>query len=111
MTDLIRARHTISGVIAEVPANIFNHFVLGKYLEEVGPDAKPYLPEMHRVSLPANPTEDEIAVALAGGFIDEDEAKNLRKAAAEQETAPAEDTATLESDRVALEASKTKDKK
>lgn len=80
MTDLIRVRHTISGQIAEVPANIVDHFVLGQYLEKVGPDAKPYLPEMHRVSLPAEPTEDEIAVALSVGNITEDEAKELRKA-------------------------------
>lgn len=104
MTDLIRARHTVSGVIAEVPANIFNHFVLGKYLEEVGPDAKPYLPEMHRVTLPANPTEDEIAVALQAGVIDEDEAAALRKQVAE-------DSRNLEAERVALEEAHSKDKK
>jgi hypothetical protein len=81
MTDLIRARHTVSGKIAEVPRNIFEHDVLGAYLEEVGPDAKPYLPEMHRVSLPANPTEDQILVAQSVGVIDEVEAKLLRKQA------------------------------
>ena len=78
MTDLIRVRHTVSGVIAEVPKNIFEHEILGAYLEEVGPEAKPYLPEMHRTSLPKNPTEDQIAVALSAGFIDEAEAKDLR---------------------------------
>lgn len=79
MTDMIRARHTVSGVIAEVPREVFEHVVLGKYLEEVGPDAKPYLPEMHRVTLPANPTDDQIAAALAVGAISPDEAKEARK--------------------------------
>ena len=81
MTDLIRVRHTISGVIAEVPQNIAEHEVLGAYLEKVGPEAKPYLPEMHRASLPANPTDEQIAIAQAAGFVSEDEAKELRKAA------------------------------
>lgn len=90
MTDLIRARHTVSGKIAEVPRDIFEHSVLGAYLEEVGPDAKPYLPEMHRVSLPQNPTDDQIAVALSVGVIDEDEAKRLRKA-----SEPVEDEPTI----------------
>lgn len=44
----IRARHTVSGQIAEVHEDIFNHDVLGKYLERVDEDAKPYLPEMHK---------------------------------------------------------------
>lgn len=80
MTDLIRARHTVSGVIAEVPESIFNHDVLGAYLEEVGPDAKPYLPEMHRVSLPNDPTDDEIAVAVAAGVLTDDEAGAIVRA-------------------------------
>lgn len=108
MTDLIRVRHKISGAIAEVPANIVNHFVFGQYLEEVGPDAKPYLPEMHRVNLPESPTEDEIAIALSVGNITEDEAKSLRKSLNEE---PAADTSSLEAERVALEEANTKDKK
>lgn len=44
----IRARHTVSGQIAEVHEDIFNHDVLGKYLERVDEDAKPRLPEMHK---------------------------------------------------------------
>lgn len=116
MTDLIRVRHTISGQIAEVPANIVNHFELGKYLEEVGPDAKPYLPEMHRVSLPADPTEDQIAVALVAGAIDEDEANELRKGLTatevEADKNAAESRSTdLVAERVALEEAHTKDKK
>lgn len=43
----IRARHTVSGVIAEVPEHIFKHEDLGRFLEAVPEDAKPYLPEMH----------------------------------------------------------------
>lgn len=78
MSDLIRARHTVSGKIAEVTPDIFNHEILGAYLEEVGPDAKPYLPEMHRVSLPANPTADQVAVAIQAGVITEEEAKDIK---------------------------------
>lgn len=44
----IRARHTVSGQIAEVHEDVFNHEVLGKYLERVDEDAKPLLPEMHK---------------------------------------------------------------
>ena len=69
MSDLpatLRTRHAVSGAIDEAtPRNIFEHEVLGKYLEEVGPDAKPYLPEMHRVTLPEDATKDEKAAADA----------------------------------------------
>lgn len=47
MENYVRARHTVSGKIAEVPLSIFNHDILGKYLEEVGEDDKPYVPELH----------------------------------------------------------------
>lgn len=50
----IRARHKISGQIAEVHEDIFNHDVLGKHLERVDEDAKPYLPEMHKPPVPAD---------------------------------------------------------
>lgn len=83
MTDLIHARHTVSGQIVDVPENIFNHEVLGAFYEEVGQDAKPFLPEMHRASLPKNPTAEQIAVAEKAGFVSEDEAKALYKAADE----------------------------
>lgn len=47
----IRTRHTVSGAIEEnTPENIFNHPVFGKYLQEVGPDAKPFLPILHKPS-------------------------------------------------------------
>jgi hypothetical protein len=46
--SMIRARHTVSGVIAEVPEDIFNHDVLGEYLERVEEDAKPLVPELHK---------------------------------------------------------------
>jgi hypothetical protein len=36
---------------------------------------------MHRATLPKNPTEDQINVALFAGFIDVDEAKELIKQA------------------------------
>jgi hypothetical protein len=64
-----RVRHKISGVIDEnCPAHIVEHVELGKYFEVVGPDAKPYLPEMHRTSLPADPTPDQLEVARVAGF-------------------------------------------
>ena len=44
-----RTRHTISGVIDEnTPEHIVTHSVLGKYLEVVDEDAKPFLPVMHK---------------------------------------------------------------
>lgn len=116
MTDPIRVRHRVSGKIAEVPEHIANHFVLGKYLEKVGPDAKPFLPEMHRTSLPAEPTEDQIAVAVAAGTVTEDEAKELRKGLTaseiEADKNAAEARKELETKRVALQAeADAKDKK
>lgn len=80
MTDLVRARHKVSGQIAEVPESFLRHDTLGQYLEEVGPEAKPYLPEMHRVSLPAKPTEEQVEIALAAGVIEADEAKEIKVA-------------------------------
>lgn len=69
---MARTRHRISGAIDEnTPEHILGHPVLGKHLEEVGPNAKPYLPEMHRVSLPEDPTPDQIAVAKSVGIVDE----------------------------------------
>lgn len=69
MTDELRTRHRISGAIDEnTPRHIFDHPVLGKHLEEVGPEAKPYLPEMHRVSLPEDYTADEVAAAKNAGL-------------------------------------------
>jgi hypothetical protein len=69
MAETYRTRHKVSGVIDEnTPAHIVEHVELGKYFEIVGPDAKPYLPEMHRTSLPADPTEDELEVARVAGF-------------------------------------------
>lgn len=45
----IRTRHTVSGVIdPNTPEHVFEHPVLGKYLERVGEDAKPFLPELHK---------------------------------------------------------------
>lgn len=76
LNDFVRTRHVVSGAIDEnTPRNILEHEILGKYLEEVGPDAKPYLPEMHRVTLPADANKDEIAAAKAAidaGIVDAD---------------------------------------
>lgn len=74
MTDTFRTRHKVAGVIDEnTPKNIVEHDYFGQFLEVVGPDAKPYLPEMHRVSLPDNPTADQIKVAEAVGLIEKGE--------------------------------------
>lgn len=69
MTDELRTRHRISGAIDEnTPRHIVDHPVLGKHLEVVGPDVKPFLPEMHRVSLPEDYTADEVAAARNAGL-------------------------------------------
>lgn len=60
VTMSILTRHTVSGVISEVDEDIYNHDVLGQYLERVDEDAKPYLAEMHRPRV-AVPDENEIA--------------------------------------------------
>lgn len=45
----IRTRHTVSGAIEEnTPEHIFEHPVFGRYLEAVGPDAKPFNPILHK---------------------------------------------------------------
>ena len=69
LSEFVRTRHRVSGAIDEAtPRHIAEHEVLGEHLEIVGPDAKPYLPEMHRVTLPADATKDQIAAAEAAGF-------------------------------------------
>lgn len=41
-------RHTISGVIDKnTPQNILEHPVLGRYLEVVDEDTKPFVPALH----------------------------------------------------------------
>lgn len=72
-TDFVRTRHRVSGAIDEAtPRHIAEHEILGKDLEVVGPNVKPFLPEMHRVSLPADATADQKAAAVAAGFDLED---------------------------------------
>lgn len=39
MSDLIPARHTITGIVADYPQNIIDHEVLGQYLEVVSLDS------------------------------------------------------------------------
>lgn len=47
MAETVRTRHTVSGLIDEnTPRHIAEHEVLGKYLEIVGTDAKPFVPEL-----------------------------------------------------------------
>lgn len=103
MTDLseqfVRTRHRVSGQIDEAtPRHLTEHEVLGKQYEVVGPDAKPFLPEMHRASLPADATKDQIAAAEAAGFD------------VEAITVPAPDAelkATVKAERAKAEASDT----
>lgn len=59
MADFVRTRHLISGQIAEVPVEIFNHAVLGEFLEEVSEDAKPYFDGMYA---PREQGDKEVAV-------------------------------------------------
>ena len=68
-----RTRHTVSGVIDEnTPEHIVNHPILGQYLEVVGEDVKPFLPEMHKPTK-AEPEEVEHeAPAIVLGMPDED---------------------------------------
>lgn len=92
MAETYRTRHRISGVIDE---NTAQH-TLDAYrdvLEVVGPDAKPFLPEMHRVSLPLDATKDDLELARAaaftnpsafGGTIDEHKAEVAAQAEAAQ---------------------------
>lgn len=57
-----RTRHTISGVIDEnTPEHIVTHPVLGKYLEVVDEDAKPFLPAMHKPTVAKPKDADEAA--------------------------------------------------
>lgn len=59
MADTVRTRHKISGQIDEnTPRHVAEHPVLGRHLEVVGPDVKPFLPEMHK------PKIEEKKVAL-----------------------------------------------
>lgn len=44
-----RTRHTVSGVVdPNTPEHIVSHPVLGKFLEVVDDDVKPFLPAMHK---------------------------------------------------------------
>ncbi len=56
--ETVHTRHTISGVIKDVPLNIYEHPDFGQYLEIVPEDAKPYLPEMHRPTKAVEVHED-----------------------------------------------------
>lgn len=67
MAETYRTRHRVSGVIDEnTPQHILDSFA--DVLEVVGPDAKPFLPEMHRTSLPADADRDALEVARVAGF-------------------------------------------
>lgn len=49
MADTVRTRHTVSGAIDNnTPVHLLVHPTLGRYLEVVDEDAKPFLPELHK---------------------------------------------------------------
>lgn len=76
LTEFVRTRHKVSGKIDEAtPRHIAEHEVLGAHLEIVGPNAKPYLPEMRRVTLPEDATAEQIAVAKRAGLLEDAEVK------------------------------------
>lgn len=52
MADTVRTRHRISGQIDEnTPRHVAEHAVLGKNLEIVSDDAKPYVPELYKAKV------------------------------------------------------------
>lgn len=52
MAETVRTRHRLTGQIDEnTPRHLAEHEVLGKHLEIVDENAKPYLPEMHKPKL------------------------------------------------------------
>lgn len=58
MAETVRTRHTISGAIEKnTPVHLLEHPTLGKYLEVVDDDAKPYHPELHK---PREVSEQEV---------------------------------------------------
>lgn len=104
MTTFYRTRHKVSGVIDEnTPQHILDAY--SDVFEVVGPDAKPFLPEMHRYSLPLDASKDELEVARVAGFTNPGAFQN---AIAEHE---AEVEAAVEAEVVDEKpADKTKDK-
>lgn len=49
MADTVRTRHRISGQIDEnTPRHVAEHKVLGKHLDIVSDEAKPYVPELYK---------------------------------------------------------------
>jgi hypothetical protein len=69
LSEFVRTRHKISGAINEAEwRHVAEHEVLGADLEIVGPNVKPYLPEMHRTSLPADATPEQKAAAENAGL-------------------------------------------
>lgn len=67
MTETVPTRHRVSGVVdVNTPLHIAQHPVLGRYLDIVEADAKPYTPELYKshgqaaeVALPENATVSE----------------------------------------------------
>ena len=49
LKDIVRTRHRVSGAIDEnTPRHIAEHPILGAHLDIVDPDAKPFVPELHK---------------------------------------------------------------
>jgi len=73
MADTVRTRHLISGQIDEnTPRHVAEHPILGKHLQIVDSDAKPYVPELYKAKTEPAPvveiptaTETEKSVDVA----------------------------------------------
>jgi hypothetical protein len=45
---MVLARNTVSGQIADIPAKMLEHPAFRDVLEEVSPEAKPYVPALYK---------------------------------------------------------------
>ena len=62
---MVYARNTLSGQIADVSPKFLEHPVLGKVLELVDTEAKPFVPELHK------PGTKQEKAARKATFVDE----------------------------------------
>lgn len=67
MSDLVWTLHTVSGVVARVPAHLLDHPVLGEYLIEVDPHTKSYQPDLWK---PTTASDYKAARASAPEVVD-----------------------------------------
>ena len=62
----VRALHTVSGQVADLPKRIVDHPILGKYLTAVADDAKSYAPELYKPKTVEEFTEKPRRFSLGG---------------------------------------------